>query len=183
MLALLALFAFPVFAHAAGIPEYLVPKEETGIERHPVSQPKPHEGNPQGSETPQPAQGSASDVGNSSEESTEQSQASPGAANGNGNSGNGPSPGKSPQGGGKPAAPPAGAVGPSEVHSVAAAHRVPTGSRNEDGSGGSSPVLPILIAVIILAALSIGVAIYRQRRPGVDLDGGAKQPIRSTPQA
>jgi hypothetical protein len=44
-------------------------------------------------------------------------------------------------------------------------------------------VLPILIAVIVLAALSIGVAIYRRRRSGVDLDGGVQQPIRSTPQA
>lgn len=30
--------------------------------------------------------------------------------------------------------------------------------------GGSSPVLPILVAVAVLAALSIGAVLYRQRR-------------------
>jgi len=181
VLALLALVAFPVFARAAAVPNYFVPPEETGLGRHPVNQPKPHEGHSQGSETPQSAQGSASNGGNGSEESSEQGQASPVAATGNGNSGSGPSAGKSPQGGGNPAARPAGEVGPSAVHSVAVAHRVPTVSRNENG-GGSSPLAPILIAVVALAALSIGVAIYRQRRSGGDLDGRGQQAIRSTPQ-
>jgi cobalamin biosynthesis Mg chelatase CobN len=35
-----------------------------------------------------------------------------------------------------------------------------------DSGGGSSPLVPILIAVAVLAALSIGYFIYRQRRPG-----------------
>jgi len=34
-----------------------------------------------------------------------------------------------------------------------------------EGGGGSSPVLPILIAVAVLAALSIGTVIYRGRTP------------------
>lgn len=33
-------------------------------------------------------------------------------------------------------------------------------------SGGSSPVVPILIAVVVLAAISIGVVLYRQRKSG-----------------
>jgi cobalamin biosynthesis Mg chelatase CobN len=33
-------------------------------------------------------------------------------------------------------------------------------------SGGSSPVVPILIAVAVLAAISIGVVLYRQRKSG-----------------
>jgi flagellar basal body-associated protein FliL len=31
-------------------------------------------------------------------------------------------------------------------------------------SGGTSPVIPILIAVVVLAAISIGVVLYRQRK-------------------
>jgi len=42
---------------------------------------------------------------------------------------------------------------PTEVHS------------SESSGGGSSPVLPILIAVAVLAALSIGTVIYRGRTP------------------
>jgi hypothetical protein len=34
-----------------------------------------------------------------------------------------------------------------------------------DVGGGSSPVLPILIALVVLATISIGVVIYRERRP------------------
>jgi hypothetical protein len=33
-------------------------------------------------------------------------------------------------------------------------------------SGGSSPVLPILVAIVILAAISIGVVVYRNRKGG-----------------
>jgi cobalamin biosynthesis Mg chelatase CobN len=35
-----------------------------------------------------------------------------------------------------------------------------------DSDGGSSPLVPILIAVAVLAAISIGYLVYRQRRPG-----------------
>jgi hypothetical protein len=36
---------------------------------------------------------------------------------------------------------------------------------SSSGSGGSSPVVPILIAVAVLAALSVGVVLYRERKP------------------
>jgi cobalamin biosynthesis Mg chelatase CobN len=35
-----------------------------------------------------------------------------------------------------------------------------------DSDGGSSPLVPILIAVAVLAAISVGYFIYRQRRQG-----------------
>ena len=35
-----------------------------------------------------------------------------------------------------------------------------------DSGGGSSPLVPILIAVAVLAAISIGYFLYRQRRQG-----------------
>lgn len=40
----------------------------------------------------------------------------------------------------------------------------PAAHRISQAGGGSSPVLPILIAVAVLAALSIGAVLYRQRR-------------------
>jgi cobalamin biosynthesis Mg chelatase CobN len=40
------------------------------------------------------------------------------------------------------------------------------GANASSSSGGSSPVVPILIAVVVLAAISIGVVLYRQRKSG-----------------
>ena len=36
----------------------------------------------------------------------------------------------------------------------------------ESNGGSSSPVVPILIAVVVLAAISIGAVLYRQRKSG-----------------
>lgn len=48
----------------------------------------------------------------------------------------------------------------------------PIEGRQEAGiDGGSSPVVPILIAAIVLAAISIGVAYHRQRRSEEGLGG------------
>jgi cobalamin biosynthesis Mg chelatase CobN len=41
-----------------------------------------------------------------------------------------------------------------------------SGANISQSSGVSSPVVPILIAVIVLAAISIGVVLYRQRKSG-----------------
>jgi hypothetical protein len=41
--------------------------------------------------------------------------------------------------------------------------------------GGSSPLVPILIAVAVLAAIAIGAVVYRQRRQG-DAEGGTPSP-------
>jgi hypothetical protein len=40
------------------------------------------------------------------------------------------------------------------------------GASPSNSSGGSSPVVPILIAVVVLAAISVGVVLYRQRKSG-----------------
>jgi cobalamin biosynthesis Mg chelatase CobN len=42
------------------------------------------------------------------------------------------------------------------------------GKNVSESSGGSSPVVPILIAVVVLAAISIGVVLYRQRKSDQD---------------
>jgi hypothetical protein len=43
--------------------------------------------------------------------------------------------------------------------------KTPTRAEAAEGDGGSSPVVPILIAMAVLAALSIGTVIYRGRTP------------------
>jgi hypothetical protein len=46
-------------------------------------------------------------------------------------------------------------------------HAAPTSSKapaSDDGDDGSSPLLPILIAVLVLAAISVGAFLIRQRR-------------------
>jgi cobalamin biosynthesis Mg chelatase CobN len=40
-----------------------------------------------------------------------------------------------------------------------------TEASRSDGGGGSSPAVAFLIAVVVLAAVSIGVVLYRERRP------------------
>ena len=70
--------------------------------------------------------------------------------------------GNDPPGGGKPG----GDTSPNAARqgigkSVALKSEGPTST---SGSGGSSPVVPILIAVLVLAALSIGIVVYRERR-------------------
>jgi hypothetical protein len=81
-------------------------------------------------------------------------------------------PGNRPPGGGshqgpKTEAKPSGsAQNPDRSSRSGGLHPQPTatGVNASDTSGGSSRVVPILIAVALLAALSIGVAIYRDRR-------------------
>ncbi|MBS1887162.1 MAG: hypothetical protein JSU06_08240 [Actinobacteria bacterium] len=41
-----------------------------------------------------------------------------------------------------------------------------TGTHVAKSSGSSSPLVPILIAIVVLAAISIGVVLYRQRKSG-----------------
>lgn len=49
---------------------------------------------------------------------------------------------------------------------INAAQPLPTAPAETESDGGSSPLVPILIAVAILAAISIGYFVYRQRRQG-----------------
>ena len=48
------------------------------------------------------------------------------------------------------------------------------GQNASHSDGGSSPLVPILIAIAVLAAISIGAVIYRQRRQG---SGGTGSPV------
>ncbi|MGH2974265.1 MAG: hypothetical protein ACRDLL_05265 [Solirubrobacterales bacterium] len=49
-----------------------------------------------------------------------------------------------------------------------------TGQPASSSGGGSSPLIPILIAILALAAISVGAVMYRQRRgPGGSATGPA----------
>jgi cobalamin biosynthesis Mg chelatase CobN len=176
VLALLALVAFPVFAHAAGIPEYELEEGGTHIHRESVK-PKPNEGQSQEKETQKPAHGSVADEPDSSGEPSEEEESSQGGtAGGTSNGGNtsGGESGKS--GNGKPAgaAEAEGKIGPGKEVAAGGpseATATPVSSQSTSSGGSSSPVVPILIAVVFLAAISIGVVIYRQRKGGTGQDG------------
>jgi cobalamin biosynthesis Mg chelatase CobN len=178
VLALLALAAFPVFAHAGGIPEYELEKNETELPgSNTTVKPKSHGDQHHASETNPAAKGSTAEGENNSEskaESPEESESetsSGGGGNGsNGNGGNHPSGTKS-----NAQSNPEGKIGGAEK--VATASGKPASSSN---GGGSSPVVPILIAVAVLAAISIGVVLYRQRKGD---SGTGSDPRVSSPNA
>jgi cobalamin biosynthesis Mg chelatase CobN len=58
------------------------------------------------------------------------------------------------------------------------AHTPVTASKSADG-GSSSPLVPILIALAVLAAISVGVVLVRQRRQGDD-PGGSVSPTKAS---
>jgi cobalamin biosynthesis Mg chelatase CobN len=183
VLALLALVAFPVFAYGAGIPEYLVPENETGI-THESVKPKSSEGHSShSSETQAKAHSSAAEGTKSKEPSEkpegESSHSSTNVGGKGNNGGPGPSGGESAKGGGKPGGgSPEGKIGNGkEVPGGGSeAKAQPVSHKTESASSGSSPVLPILIVVVVLAAISIGFVIYRQRKGGSGQDGRVSSP-------
>jgi cobalamin biosynthesis Mg chelatase CobN len=81
-----------------------------------------------------------------------------GAGNGGGNNGGG---------GNKPSSPGGGSQGNEGLGGEQEVSPSTTQGQNASpSSGGSSPLVPILIAIAVLAAISIGAVIYRQRRGG-----------------
>jgi len=185
MLALLALALFPVAAHAgetAGetVYETEVPTIKTETKTHKESRgssSKKHESSNKGSSESSAAHASNAEE-NTSEEPEEEESSSEGhkkqgggaAAGGNGNpptksggeGGNNASKGRSKQ--------PEGSIG--EKQKVTPVKNV----AHTESSGGSSPVVPILIAVAVLAAISIGVVLYRQRKSGQGPDSRVSSP-------
>jgi two-component system, chemotaxis family, sensor kinase CheA len=87
--------------------------------------------------------------------SSSEEEGNPATAGGGGGGGNPPKGGAGGQ--------PQGSVG--EGQEVAPATS-PGANVSKSSGGGSSPVVPILIAVVVLAAISIGVVLYRQRKSG-----------------
>jgi cobalamin biosynthesis Mg chelatase CobN len=171
VLALLALALFPVMAHAANSGEAVYTPELPSIESEPTTHSSSHKAtHHQSSNSGQgekaQATGSTAEttggVGTESEKS--EGHKSPGEGTSSNKGGGNPPTGGGGGGGNKPS----GGAGAKSNDGISAAKEVggtPAGHVTES-SGGSSPVVPILIAVVVLAAISIGVVLYRQRKSG-----------------
>ena len=124
--------------------------------------PKVHGSQHHDSETGAKAEGSVAETEKSKEPKSEtseepESESTAGGTGGGGHSSGGN--GGHHSGGNKSNAQPEGKVGPAEkVPSPTTKHA------SASSGGSSSPVVPILIAVAVLAAISIGVVLYRQRK-------------------
>jgi cobalamin biosynthesis Mg chelatase CobN len=183
VLALLALVLFPVAAHAdctaaCSTYEVEVPSVESTPKTTPHKSATPHKspnnpkaegsgattgtggGNTGGTGTEPEGEGQKPSGEGSSKEGGGNPPTKGGGGGGGNNAGGGNGGGGQPEGG----------VGEAEPVSQSAA---------ESSSGGSSPVVPILIAVAVLAAISIGVVLYRQRKSDQDTDGGADGSVSS----
>lgn len=112
--------------------------------------------------------GGESPSGEENSEEAEESKggAAPGKDNGGGNPGNNNG---SPNGGNSNAS-----KGGEAVQQGEPVQATESGEQASHSSGGSSPLVPILIAIAVLAAISIGAVIYRQRRQG---SGGSGSPV------
>jgi cobalamin biosynthesis Mg chelatase CobN len=151
-LALLALACFPVLAQAdsSGIQYSDAPPTVTGSHKIPTqSAPPAHSSKADGGAAHGKGNGSGSSgKGSSAGGSSSKSGGSPGTARGDGT--------------GQQGSPGQGSGGKSNTHAT------PAGSGAEPvlskSDGGSSPLVPILIAIAVLAAISIGAVMMRQRR-------------------
>jgi cobalamin biosynthesis Mg chelatase CobN len=170
VLALLALALFPVSAFAGNSGETVYETEIPSVTSEPSSgatgKTPTHHKSPNNAQ----AEGSAAkeSTGGSSEaessggghkkegsSSKEEEEGHPSmGAGGNGGNGNN-------SGGGANAGGSEGSIGESQNLGGTQSGQ-PVASKSS--GGGSSPVVPILIAVVVLAAISIGVVLYRQRK-------------------
>jgi cobalamin biosynthesis Mg chelatase CobN len=157
VLAVLAIACFPGLAQA---------EENSGIQYESEVPTLP---NHQSSNIPSKNKSGGTDAPSQSEsESEASSSGTPAGGPGSGNSGQGggtPS-GQSSQGGGGDGRT-ADNGSKNAAGNINAAQPLDVAPASETSSdGGSSPLVPILIAVAILAAISVGYFVYRQRRQG-----------------
>jgi cobalamin biosynthesis Mg chelatase CobN len=156
VLALLAFACSPALAQAETV--YETP--DTNLPGETGKSPSKHK-NPDTPESSSKAHASQNPGDGGSGQPDESSETSSGASTGNPNTpgGEGGSQGKAGEG--------AKAGDDTPGGSVQATVPLETSSATTDD--GSSPLVPILIAVAVLAAISVGAVLYRQRRGG---DGG-----------
>jgi cobalamin biosynthesis Mg chelatase CobN len=181
VLALLALALFPVLAHAESSSSGTVYEVEGAVPsiKSEATTKEKSATHPKSSNNPA-AEGSAvkNGGGESSKEpegeaESEEGQKNSGGVTGAGGNGNPPTTGSG-QGGGSPNG---GTSNPQ--NGISESKELPetqSGANVSESSGGSSPVVPILIAVIVLAAISIGVVLYRQRKSGQGPDRRVSSP-------
>lgn len=168
VLALLALAFIPALAQAectdSSCAQYEVEIPTAGGKDNKGQQSKPGTSEPaRASHAPGAKHSSPAGAGNSEE--AEESKGGAGPANNGGGNNNG--------GGGESASPGGGAQTEAGL-SGEKPLKTAQGEQTSGSSGGSSPLVPILIAIAVLAAISIGVVIYRQRRQG---SGGSGSPV------
>jgi len=156
VLALLAFACSPALAQAETV--YETP--DTNLPGETKKSPSKHK-NPDASESSPKAKASQDPDDGGTDQADESSETNSGASTGNPNTpgGEGGSQGKAGQG--------AKDAGQAAGGSVQAAVPLETSAATTDD--GSSPLVPILIAVAVLAAISVGAVLYRQRRGS---DGG-----------
>lgn len=158
VLALLALACFPVLAQAEI--QYEDEVQSVKVPPHKTQKPKSE---PQAEKSTSPESGGSQPGGGNS-------------SNGNGGSGpGGSSPASNPStpggNGGGQSNPGNSATGGQKPGSVQAAKENPSAqspSSSTSSDGGSSPLVPILIAIALLAAISVGFVVMKQRRQGGD---------------
>lgn len=121
--------------------------------------------------TEEPESEAGSSEGGHKKGSSKKEEEGKSSTGGGGNGGNG----NKPNGGGANSGGSEGSIG--EQKDLGSTQQ---GKNVAQSSGGSSPVVPILIAVVVLAAISIGVVLYRQRKSSQDgPDGRASSPSAS----
>ncbi len=155
---MLAIACFPGLAQA---------EESSGIQYETDVPTIPsHEGS--GSNIPSKNKSGGTGVPSESESEAKSSDTAAGGSPGGNDSGQGggtPSGQSSQGGGGDGQKAPAGSKNSGGNINAAQPLEV-TPAAETDSGGGSSPLVPILIAVAVLAAISIGYFFYRQRRQG-----------------
>jgi cobalamin biosynthesis Mg chelatase CobN len=182
VLALLALALFPVIARAESSESVYTPEVPTittskkPTKTHTTETPKKKHAssnNPAAEGSAAGGTSGGSSVKSKTESESEGQKSSVGGASGGGS--NNP-----PKGGGGEGAGGGSKGGASKPESgISASKKVANaqpGTNVSESSGGSSPVVPILIAVAVLAAISIGVVLYRQRKSGQGPDRRVSSP-------
>lgn len=173
-LAALILACVPALAQADSSEKQYVPDvPESGIPQAPKKEKKSEKTEPQAkASTPEkaqtgPSEPSGGEKGSDEESEKQQGGAATGTDNGGNNDG-GSAANNNPSGNGSKSSP--------EISDEKPLGESPTqtGENAAHSSGGSSPLVPILIAVAVLAAISIGAVLYRQRRQG---SGGSGSPV------
>jgi cobalamin biosynthesis Mg chelatase CobN len=131
----------------------------------------------QSSNIPSANKGGKSNSGN--EPTAEASNGSPaggGGGNNGTNGGGGTNTGQGNQAQGGGGNPQSGGSKPAGGNNVAQGKPLSASAAQSESDGGSSPLVPILIAIAVLAAISVGAFFYRQRRQGEGSDGSAVSP-------
>jgi cobalamin biosynthesis Mg chelatase CobN len=171
VIALLALACFPVFAHAECVSSSCVQYTEAipnaGGESPPVQHKHPavaKAADNGGASAPNGKANTPASNGSTDGSSENESSSTGGGATANGN------------GGGRGQGSPAGSAIGKDQSLVQHASQPNGMSASQSSDSGSSPLVPILIGIAILAAISVGVVMVRQRRQRSGLTSSAPSP-------